>query len=573
MVVALLAILKAGGAYVPLDAIYPKERLASMLSDIRPLVLLTQNHLLEQFPDHAGDMVCLDRVWKTTAGESKENPVHRATGKNSAYIIYTSGSTGNSKGVIVTHGNLVNAYRAWEEIYRLGPATVHLQIANFSFDVFSGDWVRALCSGGKLVLCPTEFVLDALKLYALLKREKINCAEFVPAVMRNLLQYLEENTQRLDSMRILVVGSDLWCVEEYRRIRHFCGLHTRLINSYGLTEATIDSSYFDGGIDGLSPERSVPIGRPFPSTRLYILDPSLQAVPIGVPGEIYVGGATMARGYLNRPESTAEKFIPDPFSNKPGARLCKTGDLARYLPDGNIEFLGRIDEQVKIRGFRVELGEIEAALAQCPAVREVVVMAREDLLLARGTGPLTGLKKEKCLVAYIVPDRKHSPSTGELRRFLKEKLPNYMLPSAFVMLDSLPLTPNGKVDRKALPAPEQSLPKLEETYSVSRTPVEKILAEIWARVLKRDRVGIQENFFDLGGHSLLAALVVSRIRETFQIELPLRRLFEKPTVAELGELITEEKSRRMDLADLSTILAQLESMSDEQALKRVVKKI
>jgi acyl carrier protein len=319
---------------------------------------------------------------------------------------------------------------------------------------------------------------------------------------------------------------------------------------YGPSEGTTYSTCALRTSDG--PET---IGRPIANTQIYILDTDLQPAPVGVPGEVHIGGEGLARGYLNRSELTAEKFMPNPFSKEPGARLYKTGDLARYLPTGNIEFRGRTDYQVKVLGFRIELGETEAVLGQHPAVGETVVVAREDV---------PGGKR---LVAYVVLNQEQAPTVSELRSFLQAKLPNYMIPSAFVLLDSLPLTPNGKVDRGALPPPNQTRPELERSFLAPCTPSEQLLTAIWAQILELDKIGVHDNFFDLGGHSLLATQIVSRIRETLQIELPLRRLFEKPTIAELAELISEERCRKMDSADMSGILTELESMSDEAAQK------
>ncbi|QMS92029.1 amino acid adenylation domain-containing protein [Nostoc edaphicum CCNP1411] len=402
MVVAVLGVLKAGGAYVPLDPVYSHERLAFMLKNMQVSVLVTQKWLLKNLPEHQAKVVCLDSNWENISQQSNENLLHQTTPQNLAYAIYTSGSTGIPKGVMVTHGSLVNAYLAWEDVYSLrSVATSHLQMASFSFDVFTGDFVRALCSGGKLVLCPREFLLQPDRLYALMCSERVNCAEFVPAVLMNLVQYLEETQQSVDFMRTLIIGSDSWYVNGYHQVKRFCGHATRLINSYGVSEATIDSSYFETTTTNLQMERQVPIGRPFNNTQIYLLDPELQPVAIGVAGEVYIGGVGLARGYFNRPESTAEKFIPHPFSQESGARLYKTGDLARYLEDGNIEFLGREDYQIKIRGFRIELGEIEAVLNQHPAVEKAVVLAQED-------DPAN-----KRLVAYVVQNSEPE-TTAEL---------------------------------------------------------------------------------------------------------------------------------------------------------------
>ncbi|MBW4564791.1 MAG: amino acid adenylation domain-containing protein [Mojavia pulchra JT2-VF2] len=521
MVVGLLAVLKAGGAYVPLDPAYPQERIAFMLADAQVPVVLTQQRLVAGLPANLAQIICLDNL---ITQESTENLSTEVSSENLAYVIYTSGSTGQSKGVMIQHRSLTNAYLAWEEAYQLRTAaSSHLQMASFSFDVFTGDLVRALCSGGKLVLCPRDLLLEPAKLYELMLREKIDCAEFVPAVLRSLILYLEQNHKCLDFMRIIICGSDSWYGQEYKKFRQFCGSSTRLINSFGLTEATIDSTYFETQTINLSFEQLVPIGSPFANTQIYILDSYFQPVPVGIIGEIYIGGAGVARGYLQRPDLTAEKFIPNLFSQKPGDILYKTGDLGRYLADGQIELVGRLDNQVKIRGFRIELGEIESVLNQYPDVQANVVIVREHK------------PGNQRLVSYIVSSQQNI-NTPELRRFLQDKLPSYMLPTAFVILDKLPLSPNGKVDRKALPAPDTAT-ALEASFVAPRTPTEQIIADIWADVLGREQVGIYDNFFELGGHSLLATQVISRLREAFKIDLPLRSLFENPTVKTLVECI------------------------------------
>lgn len=547
LIVAVLGVLKAGGDYVPLDTAYPQERLAFMLKDAQLSLVISQASLVNSFEQNA--VICLDTTWENIAQKSESNPVSRSTSDNLAYIIYTSGSTGQPKGVMVEHKSLVNAYLAWEEVYQLSERpTCHLQMASFSFDVFTGDMVRALCSGGKLVLCDREHLLDAEKLYQLMLKEKVDCAEFVPAVLRNLIQYLEESEQGLEFMRLLVCGSDSWYASEYNQFKQFCGSQTRLINSFGVTEATIDSSYFENTEISLSMNQLVPIGKPFPNTQVYILDANLQPLPIGVAGELYIGGAGLTRGYLNRPELTTEKFIPNPFfkiyeleenslaqNSKlkiQNSKLYKTGDLARYLPDGNIEFISRSDNQVKIRGYRIELGEIEATLNQHPAIQQVVVVAREDR------------PGNKQLVAYVAPRSGHriqdSELNNEIRLFLEEKLPEYMVPSTFVLLQELPLTPNGKIERTRLLIPVQTEKESQGSFQNYRTPTEEILTGIWIQVLGIQSIGIRDNFFQLGGHSLLATQVISRIRKAFQLETPLRYLFESPTIAELSQRIEAE---------------------------------
>ncbi|MEA5549546.1 amino acid adenylation domain-containing protein [Anabaena cylindrica UHCC 0172] len=551
MVVGLLAILKAGGAYLPLDPNYPQERWEFMLSDAKAAVLITEEKLLSGLPVQDIPVVCLDKDWENISQESAENLVNNTTDENLVYVVYTSGSTGKSKGVMITHRSLVNAYYGWENAYQLQSLNSHLQMASFSFDVFTGDLVRALCSGAKLVLCPREWLLEPEKLYQLMQKEQIDSAEFVPAVLSNLVDYLERSQQNLHFMKLLVVGSDSLYVRDYERFHHFCGCETRLINSYGLTEATIDSSYFVNTKIKLSDEALVPIGRPFANTQIYILDHHLQLVPVGVVGEIYIGGDGLARGYLNDLGLTEERFISNfleqdlgksnrrgggeirvsesycvsPIENSKSCRLYKTGDLARYLRDGNIELLGRVDYQVKIRGFRIELGEIEAVIGNHPQVRAAVVVVREEVV------------GNKLIVAYIVPHQE-SLSIGELRKFIKQKLPDYMMPAAFVMLEVLPLTPNGKIDRLALPAPDMEQNR-QGDFVPPRTPNEELIANIFAAVLKVKQVGIYDNFFELGGHSLLATQVVSRLQQTFNVEFPLRSLLASPTVEGINKILSE----------------------------------
>ena len=491
--------------------------------------------------------ICLDTDWSQIAAESTRAPVSAVTPDNLAYVIFTSGSTGKAKGVQVTHRNVVNAFAAWEDAYQLSSLRSHLQMASFSFDVCTGDIARALCSGAKLVLCPTELLLESEALYQLLRREEIAAAEFVPAVIRPLLEWLEQSGQRLDFMKLLVVGSDVWQMEEYRRLQQVCGADTRVISSYGVTEATIDSTYFEALAEPLN-DGIVPIGRPFANTQIYVFDAQQRLVPIGVPGELYIGGAGVARGYLHRAELTAERFLVSSFeslvsrfeanlnssqletqNSKPKTRLYRTGDLARWHADGVIECLGRIDFQVKIRGHRIELGEIEAALRTHESVRDCVVTAREDV------------PGDQRLVAYIVPQQTELPTNGVLRAHLQQKLPDYMLPAAFVPLTAFPLSPNGKLDRKQLPAPETiNRPRTIES-SAPANDIERTLTHIWEDTLRLQPIGVTENFFDLGGHSLLAVRIFAAIEETFGQKLPLATLFQAPTIRQLAALLAEER--------------------------------
>jgi acyl carrier protein len=364
-----------------------------------------------------------------------------------------------------------------------------------------------------------------------------------------LIQHLSGTGESLERLAYLIAGAEAWQVSDLVAARSTCGPGVRIFNTYGVTEAAIDSTFFDGDVESIGSGPQVPIGRPIANTEIYVLDDHRNPVPIGVPGELYIGGAGVARGYLNRPELTAERFVPHPFSDRPRARLYHSGDLVRYRPDGNLEFLERMDEQVKIRGFRIELGEVEATLAEHPAVRRCVVVSREDR------------PGDKRLVAYyVVSDRGQEPTTSELRAFMKAKVPEYMVPSAFVGLEAFPLTPNGKVDRRSLPAPGLSDIRAENVYAEPRTPAEEQLVEIWEEVLGLERVGIHDDFFELGGHSLLAVRVVTRLNRHFGVELPLRVLFEDPTIEGLALAVTQMQAEAE--IDIEQMLAQVEQLQD-----------
>ncbi len=520
MVVGLLGILKAGGAYVPLDPAHPKDRRSFMMQDAHAAVLLTRGEVAGGVPEHGLHVVRLDADWEAIAAQSEENPAAGATPANLAYILYTSGSTGQPKGVMVEHRGLCNAID-WI-IRTLAPSVKDrcLLKTPITFDAAGREFYPTLLTGGTLVIAEPEGHRDSRYLAETIRREQISIFHCVPS----LLQFLVEEPAFDGSLalRAVMCGGEALPAQLVTRFQRRS--KAALYNVYGPTETVVDSTFWL--CDTAEGRSSIPIGRPIPNARIYILNDALRPVPLGVAGHMHIGGVGLARGYLNRPDLTGEKFIPDPFSAEPGARLYKTGDLARYLPDGNIEFLGRGDHQVKIRGFRIELEEIESTLRRHPAVRDAVVLARED---APG---------EKRLVAYAVA----AASPDELRRFLKDNLPDHMVPAAFVPLDALPLLSNGKVDRRALPAPDRTRPELDKAFVAPRTATEDLVAEIWAQLLDIERVGIHDNFFDLGGHSLLATQAISRMREAFQVEIPLRRLFEVPTVAGLAESI--EAARR-----------------------------
>lgn len=545
MLVSILAVIKAGGAYVPLELSYPEERLIAILQDAQASVVLTEQQLLEKLPACSVQLCVVDAEWHHISSYSAENVESGVQPENLVYLLYTSGSTGSPKGVMIRHQGLINAWYAWENAYTLSShCYAHLQMANCSFDVFAGDLVRALCSGGKLVLCPKEILLAPAELYSLMQREHTDCAEFVPVVMRMLLTYLERTGQRLEFMQRLIVGSDSWSMQEYQRLRVLCDPRIQPINSYGASEATIDSTYYPGEVSpAQAPETSlVPIGVPFANTRIYVLDARLELVPIGAPGEIYIGGPGLARGYSNSPERTAECFVPDPFSKIPGARIYKTGDLARYHTNGTLEFLGRADHQIKLRGFRIEPGEIEAALQSLPIVQEAVVLAQEKT------------SGEKYLVAYVVPKAEGSQQEKALRQALQGKLPHYMLPAVFILLSEMPLNAAGKLDRLALPHPEKSILVDPNTSVAPRNAIEETIAAIWSGLLGVEQIGIYENFFERGGHSLLAAQTAARLRDVFQIDLPLRLLFEAPTVASLAEHVVVAQHEQSGLEMMPPLL-------------------
>ncbi|MGH8769835.1 MAG: non-ribosomal peptide synthetase [Burkholderiales bacterium] len=540
MLIALLGVLKAGAAYLPLDASYPRDRLAFMLKDAEVKFLLSSAALLNSLPESSAKVFCLDSIDE----ESEENPASGAAAGTLAYVIYTSGSTGKPKGVMICHRSLSN-HLLWRHSYfPLTFADRVLHKASFSFDDSVWELLEPLTAGACVVMAKPEGHFDSEYLVKMIAEQKINVACFVPSLLRAVLD--EPGLHSCGSLRRVTTGGEALTLELQRRF--FDRLSVDLHNGYGPTEATIAATFFTCDRNG---DRSgVPIGRPIANTQVYILDPYLNPVPVGVPGELHIGGAGLARGYLNRPELTAEKFIANPFSEDPDARLYKTGDLARYLPDGNIEFLGRTDHQIKIRGFRIELGEIEAVLNQHPYVKACAVLSCDDT------------PGDKRLMAYIVPDENAPPASADLRDFLRRKLPDYMLPSAFIVLDQLPVTPSGKLDRRALPAPDYS--GSEQAYVAPRTPTEKTLAAIWAEVLKLDKVGIHDSFFELGGHSLLATQVISRVKKTLDADIQLRALFESPTVAGLSALIVQSQAEALGDDELTQLLTEAQEQGSRE---------
>ena len=520
MVLALLGTMKAGGAYVPLDPEYPRERLHAMLQDAQAPVVLTQARLLDRLPPDVHGIFCLDRDWASLNDESTGNLVPVAGGKNLAYAIYTSGSTGKPKGVPNTHEGIVNRLLWMQDTYKLNATDRVLQKTPYSFDVSVWEFFWPLMTGACLVVARPHGHRDPSYLVDLIAEQKITTIHFVPSMLSIFLE--ADGVERCRTLRRVFASGEALSFELQQRF--FEQLQAELHNLYGPTEAAVDVTYWQCRAD--SQHSIVPIGRPVANTQIYILDPNLEPVPIGVAGELHIGGRQLARGYLNRPDLTAEKFIRDPFSDKPGARLYKTGDLARFLPDGSIEYLGRIDHQVKLRGFRIELGEIEAVISEDAGVRQAVVIVREDV------------PGDKHLVAYVVPASGHDLSLTALKNRLKLKLPEFMVPSRFVVLQDFPMTTSGKVDRKALPAPK--LEHKERSGAVApRNERESTLVSIFRRILNADSIGITDDFFDLGGHSLAAVRLLSEIQHATGKHIPLALLFRGATPEYLAQVIEE----------------------------------
>ena len=527
--VALLAVLKSGAACVPLDPAYPKERLTYMLEDSQTSLVLTQAGLLAEVTDFDTEVVNLDADWQLFASERRENVCSGVKPENLAYVIYTSGSTGKPRGVLLTHGGLINHNVAAAQLFGITPADRMAQFASISFDIAVEEIFPTWIAGGALVVREEDASLAVGDFLRWVDEKRVTALDLPTAYWHELVRELSESALRLPkSLRIVIVGGEKASSAALTTWRKLAGPRVRWVNTYGPTETSVIVTSFEPEAAEEIPA-VLPIGRPIANTRIYILGRNLQPLPVGIAGDLYVAGPGLARGYLNRPEITAEKFVPDPFSTAPGARMYKTGDLARYLASGEIEFAGRTDDQVKIRGYRVELEEIEAVLGSHSGAREVVAVAREST------------SGEKSLVAYVVPSREQVPTASELRSFLKQKLPHYMVPSAFVLLEAMPKTPNGKVDKRALPTPKTSDFAETQEYVAPTDELEMQLTKIWETVLEKNPVGIRDNFFELGGHSLLAARLMHRIEQSLGQRLPLAALLQAPTVEQLAGLLRQEK--------------------------------
>lgn len=525
--ISLLAVMKAGAACVPLDPKYPQERLAYMLEDVQARVLLTQKGVLAGEAPEGCQTLIRANIAAALAGEPKSNPESGVTPTDIAYVIYTSGSTGKPRGVLLPHAGLVNYVTVMSKKFGLGSGDRVLQFCSISFDIAVEETFTTWASGASLVLRRAEMPLAVPEFLAWVERQQITILDLPTAYWHEWVHHFPELKKPLPrSLRLVIVGGERASAKACAAWSQATDGRVRWINTYGPTEASISVTSFELNSAGGPTPDTIPIGRPLANCRVYLLDKRLNLVPMGIPGELHIGGVCVAQGYHNRPELTREKFVPDPFSIEPGARLYKTGDMARYLPSGEIEFLGRGDDQVKIRGFRVELGEIEATLAKHPHVREVAVVARED-----SAG-------DKRLITYLVAVQGAKPTSTELRHYLQQQLPDYMVPSTFVLLQAMPLTPNGKINRRGLPVPQ--IESSSDETAVARDAFQAQLVKIWEEVLGKKPIGIRDNFFELGGHSLLAARLMHRLGQAVGKTLPLAMLFEAPTIERLAATLRHD---------------------------------
>lgn len=517
MIVAVIGVMKSGGAYIPLDESYPEERINFILNDCQAMALIVNGNLYHSL-EFSGNIIDIydDNISKN----DQENLVPISFYNNLIYIIYTSGTSGNPKGVMLEHRNITNIAFAWKEDYKLEEMDVNvLQFASFSFDVFCGDLCRALLNGGKLSICSTEERSDIKALYNIIENQKITIFESTPSLIVELMKYIHKNNLPLNNLKLLILGSDVCKMEDFKRINNQFGKNIRILNSYGLTETAIDSSFFEMRNSKVLNSINVPIGRPMKNNKFYILDKNLNYLPLSVSGELYIGGEGVARGYVNNEALTSEKFIQNPFVK--GEMLYKTGDLARWILDGNVEFIGRKDNQVKIRGFRIEISEIENILMTYNGIEEAAVIPVE-------------CNNDIYLYAYY--SAQIDINTQKVKEFLLDIIPSYMIPSYFIQLEKIPLNSNGKIDRKALAKLDKRIERGRE-YEASRNDIEEKLVKIWREVLCLDKISINDNFFHIGGHSLKAISLVLKINEEFSDEVSIREIFKAPTIKELAKYI------------------------------------
>lgn len=542
LAVCLIGILKAGAAYIPLDPVYPIERLRYMAEDAQIRVVLSDGSFSqEHLAGWHGTIINVSNERTVIAAESDENPATLAISENLAYVIYTSGSTGRPKGVAVTHQNVARLFAATLSVFNFNSGDVWTMFHSFAFDFSVWELWGALLYGGKVVLVSAWQSRSPEVFYKMLQAHGVTVLNQTPSAFRQLLEVDEKQRAQLD-VRVVIFGGEALNPDALAgwRQRH---PKTRLVNMYGITEITVHGTYIDLTEKDLRGRESV-IGTEIPDLQMYVMNTQMEPEPTGVTGELYVGGAGLARGYLNRPELTAERFVPDPYGGRPGARLYKTGDRARWQAERRLEFLGRIDDQVKIRGYRIELGEIEAIIVQHSAVKEAVVSVQD-------------FGGDKRLIAHFVARDGTTVTEDNVVQHLKERLPDYMVPARVIKLNSLPLTRNGKVDRAALPAPD----RIKETFVPAQTKLEALLAKMWADLLQVDCVGRRDNFFSLGGHSLLAMQVASRLREILQIDLPTRLLFGHPTIETLTQALTALEPASGQFERIATIFLTVEQSS------------
>jgi amino acid adenylation domain-containing protein len=530
MPVALLAVLKAGGAYVAFDPSYPPDRLLYMFEDSDVSILLTQQKLVIGQPEYRARLVCLDTERTSIAEHDTQNIQSDVNASNLAYLVYTSGSTGRPKGILVEHRSVVNASYSFINSHRMTEHDRLLQFASLSFDVAAEEFFATWFSGGCVVMRPEQTLSSFAEFTALLQRENVSVVNLPASFWLEWLTAMADGDSEMPkSVRRVIAGNEKTLEETLAKWQRLIGPNVEWCNAYGPSETTITASNYDPSSAGATREEksAVPIGRPVMNVQMYVLDSALQIVPTGVAGELYIGGDGVARGYNKQPTQTAEKFLPNPYGRKAGGRLYRTGDAVRYRADGNIEFLGRVDEQVKIRGFRIELGEIEAVLAQHASVRESVVIARDD-----GRGG-------QRLIAYVISNN-GDLRIDELREFLQQKLTEYMVPSSFVVMEILPRTPNGKVDRRALPDVDSTHTDANETYIAPRSATERTIANIWQEILKVEKVGINDNFFGLGGHSLLLVHAQSKVSDALRVKVSMLEMFKYPTISALAEHLSTQ---------------------------------
>ncbi|MBW4454440.1 MAG: amino acid adenylation domain-containing protein [Nostoc indistinguendum CM1-VF10] len=547
MVIGVLGILKAGAAYVPIDPNYPAERQEYILADTQMPLLLTQASLAANLKADNIKTICLDTDWGAINQQPQANPVSKTNAHNLAYVIYTSGSTGKPKGTLIEHYGLVNYLNWCTQAYKVEQGSGTLVHSSLGFDLTITSLFSPLLIGSLVELLPEDQGIETLA-QTIKARTNLSLVKITPAHLELLSQQLSPQ-EAAGKTNAFIIGGENLTTQHINFWQRFAP-NTVLINEYGPTETVVGCCIYQVP-QTHNYSGSIPIGYPIANTQLYVLDQYLQPVPKGVVGELYIGGAGLGRGYLNQPELTAQKFIPHPFSDEPEARLYKTGDQVRFCVDGALEFLGRLDDQVKLRGFRIELGEIESLLCLHPTVKDAVVMVREDVA------------GDQRLVVYLVIQPDSSLSVDDLRSSLQEKLPDYMIPSAFVPLQTFPLTANGKVDRKALPAPDKINADIEKSFVAPRNSLEEQIADIWSQVLRLEKVGIHNNFFTLGGHSLLVTQLISRMRDALNVELLIQDVFANPTVAELSVIVTQKLTEQVDDESLARSLAELEDLSDE----------